>query len=50
MLKDGWRTRLVAIYLLGEFVSLAVTAAILFWASGQLDWAPGWWMVFAWLA
>jgi protein-S-isoprenylcysteine O-methyltransferase Ste14 len=42
--------KVVALYLLDQFLSLGFTAVVLFWTSGRMDWWAAWAAIGVWLA
>jgi protein-S-isoprenylcysteine O-methyltransferase Ste14 len=41
--------KIIALYLLNQFLSLLAAAAVLFWSAGRMDWWAAWAMVGVWL-
>jgi len=41
--------RLVALFLLGQIVSIASVGVAMFWSAGRLDWWPAWAVIAIWL-
>ncbi len=42
-------TKLVALYFLGEILSLVSAGVALFWSAGRIDWWPAWTVIAVWL-
>ena len=43
-------TKLIALYILGEILSIAGAGVALFWSAGRIDWWPAWAAIAVWLA
>jgi protein-S-isoprenylcysteine O-methyltransferase Ste14 len=41
--------KLVALYFLGQILSLASAGVAMFWAAGKMDWWPAWAVIAVWL-
>ncbi len=43
------KTKLIALYILDQILSVAATGIILFWSAGRLDWWAAWAAIVVWL-
>lgn len=41
--------KLVALYFLGQILSIASACVVLFWSAGRIDWWPAWAVIAVWL-
>lgn len=39
----------IALYKLGQIISLFSASAAMFWSAGRMDWRPAWAVIFVWL-
>ncbi len=42
-------TKLIALYLFDQILSVAVTGVVLFWSAGRIDWWAAWVAMAVWL-
>lgn len=42
-------TKRVALYFLGQILSIAITGVVMFWSAGRMDWWAAWAVIAVWL-
>ena len=50
MVRQSMNTKLVALYILDQILSVAAVGVVLFWSAGRLDWWAAWAAIAVWLA